>query len=200
MMQALMISYPIMSGLVSRLTQHLKSSDRKHPNDALSLLSLRIFFSLKLRPINFSLKLQPINFSFQLFREELERVVGDSMRESGTEGISALLSDVMNIKNGSEFLCFYQSPRTFFTRKAANNFQGEEFLRFLCNVYADRQALERGWRRSGPGFIFQTNQKLFKDYQYSPKNLIGQNSKEGRGRSRQDSPFTASIFQLSPFN
>ena len=53
MMQALMIlmtvSYPIMSGLVSRLTQHLKSSDRKHPNDALSLLSLRIFFSLKLK-------------------------------------------------------------------------------------------------------------------------------------------------------
>jgi len=37
----------------------------------------------------------------QLFREELERVVGDSMRESGTEGISALLSDVMNIKNGT---------------------------------------------------------------------------------------------------
>ena len=43
-----------------------------------------------------------IFFNFQLFREELERVVGDSMRESGTEGISALLSDVMNIKNGSE--------------------------------------------------------------------------------------------------
>ena len=41
-------------------------------------------------------------FLLQLFREELERVVGDSMRESGTEGISALLSDVMNIKNGSE--------------------------------------------------------------------------------------------------
>jgi len=37
----------------------------------------------------------------QLFREELERVVGDSIRESGTDGISALLSDVMNIKNGS---------------------------------------------------------------------------------------------------
>ena len=42
-------------------------------------------------------------FLLQLFREELERVVGDSMRESGTEGISALLSDVMNIKNGSEY-------------------------------------------------------------------------------------------------
>merc|ERR1719283_830773 len=40
----------------------------------------------------------------QLFREELERVVGDSMRESGTEGISALLSDVMNIKNGTPSL------------------------------------------------------------------------------------------------
>jgi len=37
----------------------------------------------------------------QIFREELERVVGDSIRESGTEGISALLSDVMNIKNGT---------------------------------------------------------------------------------------------------
>jgi len=37
----------------------------------------------------------------QLFREELERVVGDSIRESGTEGISALLSDVMNIKSGT---------------------------------------------------------------------------------------------------
>merc|ERR1719427_2240370 len=37
----------------------------------------------------------------QLFREELERVVGDSIRESGADGISALLSDVMNIKNGS---------------------------------------------------------------------------------------------------
>merc|ERR1740119_41034 len=37
----------------------------------------------------------------QLFREELERVVGDSIRESGADGISALISDVMNIKSGS---------------------------------------------------------------------------------------------------
>eukprot|EP00092_Neocalanus_flemingeri_P032067 GFUD01034855.1.p1 GENE.GFUD01034855.1~~GFUD01034855.1.p1 ORF type:complete len:712 (+),score=176.10 GFUD01034855.1:397-2532(+) len=37
----------------------------------------------------------------QLFREELERVVGDSIRESGAEGIGALLSDVMNIKSGT---------------------------------------------------------------------------------------------------
>merc|ERR1712027_152132 len=37
----------------------------------------------------------------QLFREELERVVGDSIRESGADGISALLSDVMNIKSGN---------------------------------------------------------------------------------------------------
>jgi len=36
----------------------------------------------------------------KMFREELERVVGDSMRETGTEGISALLSDVMSIKQG----------------------------------------------------------------------------------------------------
>jgi len=37
----------------------------------------------------------------QLFREELERVVGDSIRESGADGISSLFSDVMNIKSGS---------------------------------------------------------------------------------------------------
>lgn len=38
----------------------------------------------------------------KLFREELERVVGDSLRDSGADGISALLSDVMNIKSGSQ--------------------------------------------------------------------------------------------------
>ena len=76
------------------------------------------------------------------------------MRESGTEGISALLSDVMNIKNGSEFLCFYLS-------KSKNIFSQERLPRtlkernpsvtvFLCNVYADRQGLES---RSGPGFF-----------------------------------------------
>jgi len=37
----------------------------------------------------------------KMFREELERVVGDTFRESGTDGISALISDVMNIKTGS---------------------------------------------------------------------------------------------------
>merc|ERR1719244_2047468 len=36
-----------------------------------------------------------------MFREELERVVGDSLRESGADGISALISDVMNIKSGT---------------------------------------------------------------------------------------------------
>merc|ERR1712158_188197 len=38
----------------------------------------------------------------QLFREELERVVGDSLRESGSESLAGLLSDVMNIKSGSK--------------------------------------------------------------------------------------------------
>jgi len=39
--------------------------------------------------------------SSKMFREELERVVGDTFRESGTDGISALISDVMNIKTGT---------------------------------------------------------------------------------------------------
>merc|ERR1711892_1221872 len=44
----------------------------------------------------------------QLFREELERVVGDSVRESGADGSSALLSDVMNIKSGSKYRNIYK--------------------------------------------------------------------------------------------
>ena len=42
--------------------------------------------------------------TLQLFREELERVVGDTLRESGSESLAGLLSDVMNIKSGSKFL------------------------------------------------------------------------------------------------
>ena len=42
-----------------------------------------------------------------MFREELERVVGDSLREGGADGISALLSDVMNIKSGSKIFYFH---------------------------------------------------------------------------------------------
>ena len=41
-------------------------------------------------------------FVFQLFREELERVVGDSLRESGADSLAGLMSDVINIKSGSK--------------------------------------------------------------------------------------------------
>jgi len=65
--------------------------------------------SRKMRPVDIEADVKEMErrkrveaiMNSQLFREELERVVGDSIRESGTEGISALLSDVMNIKNGS---------------------------------------------------------------------------------------------------
>merc|ERR1712012_791444 len=39
--------------------------------------------------------------SSKLFREELERVVGDSLRDSGADSIAGLISDVMNIKTGN---------------------------------------------------------------------------------------------------
>ena len=39
----------------------------------------------------------------QLFREELERVVGDSLRDSGADSVAGLISDVMNIRSGSEW-------------------------------------------------------------------------------------------------
>jgi len=63
----------------------------------------------KLRPVDIEADVKEMErrkrveaiMNSQLFREELERVVGDSIRESGSEGISALLSDVMNIKSGN---------------------------------------------------------------------------------------------------
>lgn len=39
--------------------------------------------------------------SSKLFREELERVVSDSLKESGADGITSLLSNMMNVKTAS---------------------------------------------------------------------------------------------------
>jgi len=39
--------------------------------------------------------------SSKLFREELERVVSDSLKESGADGVTHLLSNMMNVKSGS---------------------------------------------------------------------------------------------------
>ena len=43
--------------------------------------------------------------SSKLFREELERVVTDSLRDSGADGISNLLSDMMSVKQVSLISC-----------------------------------------------------------------------------------------------
>ena len=45
--------------------------------------------------------------SSKLFREELERVVTDSLRDSGADGISNLLSDMMSVKQVSLIRCLY---------------------------------------------------------------------------------------------
>ena len=37
--------------------------------------------------------------SSKLFREELERVVSDSLKESGADGVTKLLSNMMNVKS-----------------------------------------------------------------------------------------------------
>ena len=55
------------------------------------------------------------------------------MRESGTEGISALLSDVMNIKNGSE-LYFLKMSKFWSKNIFAKNL-------FFCK----KMFLDRGW-------------------------------------------------------
>ena len=38
--------------------------------------------------------------SSKLFKEELERVVSDSLKESGADGISSMLSDMLNVRGG----------------------------------------------------------------------------------------------------
>ena len=113
---------------------------------------------------------QPNSFLLQLFREELERVVGDSMRESGTEGISALLSDVMNIKNGSE--SFLQ--KTTLRRSLIEVWMGimekqerrifSSFPVFLCNVYSMPRGLGRvdqGQASSFKANIFENQRQIF---------------------------------------
>lgn len=63
----------------------------------------------KLRPVNIEQDVREMErrkrveaiMGSKLFREELERVVTDSLRESGAEGITNMLSDMMHVKAGS---------------------------------------------------------------------------------------------------
>ena len=62
----------------------------------------------KLRPVDIEQDMREMErrkrveaiMSSKLFREELERVVTDSLKESGADGISKLLSNMMNVKQG----------------------------------------------------------------------------------------------------
>jgi len=63
----------------------------------------------KLRPVNIEQDVREMErrkrveaiMGSKLFREELERVVSDSLRDSGAEGISNALADMMNVKTGA---------------------------------------------------------------------------------------------------
>ena len=68
--------------------------------------------------------------SSKLFREELERVVTDSLRDSGADGISNLLSDMMSVKQVSLIRCLNWNNVLF----NINNFyqlMGEFIMLFL---------------------------------------------------------------------
>ncbi len=62
----------------------------------------------KLRPVNIEQDMREMErrkrveaiMSSKLFREELERVVTDSLSESGADGISSMLSEMMKVKGG----------------------------------------------------------------------------------------------------
>ena len=98
-------------------------------------------------------------FPLQLFREELERVVGDSMRESGTEGISALLSDVMNIKNGSKSFLQKTTLRRSLIEVGMGLMEKQEKDIFTLSCFFVQCLLlakGSGKSRSGPSLIFQS--------------------------------------------
>ena len=60
----------------------------------------------KLRPVNIEQDVREMDrrkrveaiMSSKLFREELERVVTDSLRDSGADGITSALANMMNVK------------------------------------------------------------------------------------------------------
>ena len=62
----------------------------------------------KMRPVNIEQDMREMErrkrvdaiMGSKLFREELERVVSDSLKDSGADGISHMLSDMMNVKQG----------------------------------------------------------------------------------------------------
>lgn len=64
----------------------------------------------KLRPVDIEQDVREMErrkrveaiMSSKLFREELERVVSESLKDSGAEGISNLLSDVLHVKQPSQ--------------------------------------------------------------------------------------------------
>ena len=64
----------------------------------------------KMRPVNIEQDMREMErrkrveaiMGSKLFREELERVVSDSLKESGADGISNMLSDMMNVKGASQ--------------------------------------------------------------------------------------------------
>ena len=63
----------------------------------------------KLRPVNIEQDVREMErrkrveaiMSSKLFREELERVVTDSLQESGAEGVTSMLSEMMNSRGAS---------------------------------------------------------------------------------------------------
>eukprot|EP00093_Oithona_nana_P003101 03101.XXX_48972_45091_1 [CDS] Oithona nana genome sequencing. len=63
----------------------------------------------KMRPVDIEQDMREMDrrkrveaiMSSKLFREELERVVSDSLRESGAEGLTSMLSNMMNVKAAS---------------------------------------------------------------------------------------------------
>jgi len=80
----------------------------------------------------------------QLFREELERVVGDTLRESGSDSLAGLLSDVMNIKSGTPATHCVVPVNDIRGIDSMKYAKGEKVLR--CKLAAVYRLIElRGW-------------------------------------------------------
>lgn len=105
----------------------------------------------------------------KLFREELERVVGDSIREGGADGISALLSDVMNIKSGNHSAACVMPINDIRGIDAMAYAKGEKQLR--CKLAAVYRLIDLyGWTQ---GIYNHVTARVSQDFEHFLINPFG---------------------------
>lgn len=108
----------------------------------------------KLRPVDIEQDMREMDrrkrveaiMSSKLFREELERVVSDSLRESGAEGVTKLLSNMMNVKSGSATTAISGAGISLGSVIPINDIRGLEGMSYTKNEKLLRCKLAAAYR------------------------------------------------------